>query len=266
MAGSIMGNVMLVLGCSVLLGGSRMKFQKFNMSVARSNLGMLSFAIISMIIPFAFSQAKTAHGQGISHDSMMLLSILIAVGMVVIYVLGLVFSLGTHRTIFVQHDENEKDDEKPSMKLGTALIMLAVVTGFVAWECEILIATVESAIAQFHLSEIFVGIILIPILGNVAEHASALMMAWKDKLDISIEIAVGSSMQIALFVAPVCCILSFILGNPMMYVFGPFEMIGMVSGLVLAIYVFMDGKTNWLEGILLIGSYIMFGTSFFFIR
>jgi Ca2+:H+ antiporter len=141
-----------------------------------------------------------------------------------------------------------------------------VVTGFVAWECEILVSNVESAITRFHLSEVFVGMILIPILGNVAEHASALMMAWKDKLDISIEIAVGSSMQIALFVAPICCILSFIFGNPMLYVYGPFQMIGMVSGLALAIFVFMDGKTNWMEGLLLTGTYIIFGISFFFIR
>lgn len=262
LAGSILGNTLLVLGFSVLVGGLKYKYQYFNMAIARSNLTMLAFAAVSMIISFTFSYAEA--GDSTSGFSVAVLTMSIAATLLIIYLFGLVFSLLTHRNVFIQHEEkSDAEEEKPVMSLSKALIILASATFFVAVESEILVATVETTIRQFHLSEVFVGIILIPILGNVAEHASAVMMAAKNKIDISIEIAVGSSMQIALFVAPVLVILSFILHNPMMYVFKPFELIALVTGIVMSIYVFMDGKTNWLEGVLLIGVYSMLGVAFF---
>jgi Ca2+:H+ antiporter len=267
LAGSIMGNVMLVLGFSVLLGGLKYKFQNFNMMIARSNLTLLAFAAVGMILPFVFKYSLIESGKPVEHPIQMF-SIFIAILMVCIYLSGLVFSLITHRNLFTEHDPHNdegEEEEKPSMTLMNALLLLAGATVFVAIESEILVATVEAAIAKFHLSEAFVGIIIIPILGNVAEHASAMMMAVKNKIDISIEIAVGSSMQIALFVAPILVILSFILGNPISYVYSAFEITAIVSGIALAIYVFIDGKTNWMEGLLLIGSYITLGVAFFFI-
>jgi Ca2+:H+ antiporter len=269
LAGSIMGNTMLVLGFSVLLGGMKYKFQSFNMSIARSNLTMLAFAGIGIILPFVFKITLIENGKPIEHPITML-SFFIAILMLIVYLLGLVFSLITHRNFFIENTELEEGEgqgekEKPSMSLLSAVLLLTGATVFVAIESEILVATVEDAIAKFHLSETFVGIIVIPILGNVAEHASAMMMAVKNKIDLSIEIAVGSSMQIALFVAPVLVVLSFILGNPIAYVYNAFEIAALVSSIVLAIYIFISGKTNWMEGLLLIISYVTLGVAFFYI-
>jgi len=262
LAGSILGNTLLVLGFSVLVGGIKYKYQHFNMAIARSNLTMLAFAAVSMIISFSFSYAEA--GDPTSGFSVSVLTLCIACTLLIVYIFGLVFSLLTHRNVFTQHeDKSDAFPEEPKMSLSKALIVLASATFFVAIESEILVATVETTIKKFNLSEVFVGIILIPILGNVAEHASAVLMAAKNKIDISIEIAVGSSMQIALFVAPVLVIFSFILHNPMLYVFKPFELIALVTGIVMSIYVFMDGKTNWLEGLLLISVYSMLGVAFF---
>jgi len=265
MAGSIMGNIMLVLGFSVFLGGLKFKFQNFNKTIARSNFTLLCFAAISIIIPFAFKYAIKSHPN--ATNSMNIVSLGIAITMLVLYILGLVFSLVTHRNIFVQHQEHEgEEEEKPKWKLGVAVIILAVTTILVAIQSETLVATVEHTVEQFGLPEMFIGIILIPILGNVAEHASAIIMAVKNKIDISIEIAVGSSMQIALFVAPILVILSFIIRqNPIQYVYSPFEVVGLMAGIVMSIYVFQDGKTNWLEGVQLICCYIILALAFFFI-
>jgi Ca2+:H+ antiporter len=264
MAGSIMGNILLVLGFSVFLGGLKNKIQVFNKNIARSNFSLLSFAAISIVIPFAFKYAT--RGSAHSEQGTITLSLGIAILLLCIYVLGLVFSLVTHRNIFTQHDEHaEEEKEEAKWSLPVSMTVLAAATFFVAIQSETLVATVEHTVKQFGLPEVFIGIILIPILGNVAEHASAMIMAVKNKIDISVEIAVGSSMQIALFVAPILVILSFILGNPLPYVYSPFEVVGMLVGIMMSIYVFQDGKTNWLEGIQLVTCYIILAIAFFFI-
>ena len=192
LAGSIIGNILLVLGLSIFVGGLKFKFQEFNMHIVRSNFALLSFASFSIIVPFAFMSFSGGSVTGLSLDRF---SLGLAVVMLGLYAVGLVFSLFTHKDIF--HDAAEDDEkEEPKWKLSTGIIVLAVATACVALMSETLVATVETAAEQFHLSQAFIGIILIPILGNVAEHASALMMSYKGKLDISIEIAAGSSMQI----------------------------------------------------------------------
>ena len=149
------------------------------------------------------------------------------------------------------------------MKKG--IVILTVSTVFVAIASEMLVATVEDAVRQFGISEVFVGIILIPILGNVAEHASAMIMAVKNKVDISLEIAVGSSMQIALFVAPILVIFSVIIGTPMAYVYTEFQVISVLISIAMSLFVFQDGKTNWLEGVQLIACYGMLALAFLFL-
>lgn len=264
MAGSIMGNIMLVLGFSIFLGGLKFKFQTFNKSIARSNFTLLFFAAISILIPFAFRYALLGNpnaGKGLT-----VISFGIAIILLLIYILGLVFSLVTHRSFFTHHDQHEEEEEEQAKwSLPVSIIVLAVATFFVAIESEMLVATVEHAVTDFGLPEVFIGIILIPILGNIAEHASAVIMAVKNKVDISVEIAVGSSMQIALFVAPLLVVTSFILGNPMTYVYNFFEVVAMLIGIGMSLYVFQDGKTNWLEGVQLIGCYAILGLAFFFI-
>ncbi len=264
MAGSIIGNILLVLGFSIFLGGLKHKFQTFNKGIARSNFTLLFFAAISIIIPFAFNY--TFRGYENFNNSIKYLSLGIAVMLVTIYILGLVYSLVTHRNAFTEHDEHEdEEEEKPVWSLRKALIILAASAFFVATQSKTLVATVEHAVVQFGMPEVFIGIILIPILGNVAENASAMMMAWKNKVDISIEIAVGSSMQIALFVAPILVIISFIIRHPMPYVYSTFQVVSILIGIGTSIYVFQDGKTNWLEGAQLIGCYFILALAFFII-
>lgn len=258
LAGSIIGNILLVLGLSIFFGGLRYKFQLFNKNIVRSNFALLSFAAFSIIIPFAFMNFS---GEAVSEKSVQTFSLVLAITMLGIYIVGLVFSMFTHKDIF--HDAVEDDiPEEPKWKLSTGVIVLMAATLFVAIMSETLVATVEVAAEKFNLSEAFIGIILIPILGNVAEHASAMMMSYRGKLDISIEIAAGSSMQIALFVTPLMVVLSAILGNTMNYIYTPSELLGIVIGIVMAGFVLIDGKTNWLEGFQLFMAYLVLGGAF----
>ncbi len=258
LAGSIIGNIMLVMGLSIFLGGLKFKFQEFNKNIMRSNFALLSFVAFSIIIPYAF---KGFSNGSVSDISMQHFSLALAIVMLGVYVVGLVFSMFTHRDIF--HDAAEDEEpEEPKWKKGTAIAVLAGATFFVAFMSETLVATVEVAAEEFHLSQAFIGIILIPILGNVAEHASAMIMAYKGKLDIAIEIAAGSSMQIALFVTPLMVIFSAILGNTMEYVYTSGELLGIIVGILMAGFVLMDQKTNWLEGFQLMVAYFVLGAAF----
>ena len=151
------------------------------------------------------------------------------------------------------------------MKLSTSLLILMITAAIIACESEILVSTVEDTVKEIGLPEAFIGVIIIPLIGNVAEHASAILMASKDKVDISLEIAVGSSMQIAMFVAPILVLISFALGHPMIYLYDSFEVVAVITGILIALFVFQDGETYWLEGALLLFCYISFGTAFFFV-
>lgn len=266
MAGSIMGNTLLVLGFSAFLGGLKYKTQSFSRTSAKSNFSLLFFAAVGMIIPFAFNYSIKGHAG--AKQSITSLSFGIAVIMLSIYILGLVYTLVTHRDFFVKHEEAEDEDEtleKPKWSLKKSVIILAVTTFFVAIQSESLVSTVEQTVTQFGLPEIFIGIIIIPILGNVAEHASAMLMAVNNKIDISMEIAVGSSMQIALFVTPVLVLLSFFTGNPMPYVYSLFQIVSILVSIGTCIYMFQSGKTNWMEGVELVGCYCILGMAFFFL-
>ena len=152
------------------------------------------------------------------------------------------------------------------MDLEGGLIVLAVAATFVAIESELLVATVEGTVKAIGLPEAFIGVVIVPLIGNVAEHASAIIMARKNKIDISLEIAVGSSMQIAMFVAPSLVLLSFLMGKPLIYVYDSFEVVAVLTGILIALFVFQDGETYWLEGALLLFCYMIFGIAFFFVQ
>lgn len=264
MAGSIIGNLMLVLGFSVLCGGLVYNVQNFDKNIARSNLSLLCFAAVSIVLPLAFK--LTNHDTRHMHEGLGVISLSMAVVLVVIYVLGLIFSLVTHRNLFLDHEHPEEEAGEPSWSMRFAIAVLTAATLLVAIESEILVSTVDNTVHQLGLPEAFIGIIIIPIIGNVAEHASAILMAVKNKIDISVEIAVGSSMQIAMFVSPLLILASFWLGSPMIYVYDPFQVVAVLAGIGLALFVFQDGKTYWLEGALLIFCYIIFGVAFFFVE
>lgn len=267
MAGSIIGNILLVLGVSIFTGGLRYKYQTFSKSNARSNFVLLCFAAISIIIPITLKYALSGHKD--SNAALVSISFGLAILMVSIYVLGLVFSLITHKNLFTRNDiaedTEETTDTPPKWSFRRSLLILFASAIFVALSSEILIGTVEHVVKDIGIPEMFIGIILIPILGNVAEHASAVIMALKNKVDISVEIAIGSSMQISLFVAPVLVLASFLIGNPMQYLYDSFEVVAIIISIVMSLYIFQDGKTSWLEGIILISTYIAFALAFFFI-
>lgn len=258
LAGSILGNILLVTGMSIFVGGLKYKFLPFNKNITQNNFTLLAFAIFSISIPFFF---KLANGSSAEGAPMQNFSLALAIVMIALYILGLVFSLITHRDIFINEDDGE-DEEEAKWTLRRGIIVMTIAAVAVAVMSEILVSTVEGAAEQFGLGEAFIGIILIPILGNVAEHASAIIMAVKGKLDISIEIAVGSSMQIAIFVTPLMVVFSALMGNTMEYVYTPMEVLGIIISIGITMVVFMDSKVNWLEGAELIAAYIILGGAF----
>ncbi len=258
LAGSILGNILLVMGMSIFIGGLKFKFLPFNKNITHSNLTLLGFAAFGILVPFFF---KLASGGKAGPEAMGHFSLALAIIMVALYCLGLIFSLVTHRDIF--HDEEgDEEEEEAKWSLRKGVIIMAAAAVAVAVMSEILVATVEGAAEQYGLGEAFIGIILIPILGNVAEHASAVIMAYKGKINISIEVAIGSSMQIALFVTPLMVIWSAIIGPTMEYVYTPMELLGIIISVILTTTIFMDEKVNWLEGMELIAAYVVLGGAF----
>ena len=264
LAGSILGNILLVMGMSIFVGGLKYKILPVSKNIVKNNFDLLGFALFSIILPFFFKFGSKGGGD---HNAVKEFSLALAIVMLVLYILGLIFSLITHRDIFLEDADDGEEEEEPEWSLKKGVVIMAAAAVAVAVMSEILVSTVEGAAEQFGLGEAFIGIILIPILGNVAEHASACLMAIKGKINISIEIAVGSSMQIALFVTPLMVIWSAMLGNTMEYVYTSMELLGIVISVILTATVFMDHKVNWLEGaelmvayIVLAGAFLVFGT------
>jgi Ca2+:H+ antiporter len=255
-AGSVIGNILLVLGASMLLGGLKFKTQKFNKSAVEVSSSMLLFAVIGVSIPAIFMHTVRPELQSTGRYET--ISIAVAVLMLLIYVLGLFFSFYTHKDIYGSEHE-EAHESKWSLK--KSVIILIVTTVAIAFESEFLVSSVEPMTETLGLSEFFVGIILIPIIGNAAEHSTAIIMAVKNKMDVAIEIAIGSSLQIILFVAPILVLLS-LLFTPMSIVFNEFELIAMIGSVFIANRVASDGESNWLEGAQLIVVYIILAVSF----
>jgi Ca2+:H+ antiporter len=262
MAGSIIGNIMLVLGLSILTGGLRYSFQTFDRNIARSHFSLLCFAGVSLVVPLAFQ--ITNDGDPNLERGLTVISFTMSLLLLLIYVLGLVFSFVTHRNLFLQH-QSARNGTEPTWGFLNAVIILAVAAALTALESEMLVATVEGTVKEIGLPEAFIGVVIIPLIGNVAEHASAILMALKNKVDISLEIAVGSSMQIAMFVAPVLVLVSFAGGQPLLYVYDSFEVVAVLTGIFIALFVFQDGKTYWLEGALLVFCYVVFAVAFFYV-
>lgn len=259
--GSIIGNMLLVLGISIFIGGVKYKEQTFNKIIARTNFNMLLLAMSAMIILASLS----GHGN-INTQKMYSISIKISVVLICVYILGLVFSLYTHSNLFVVSEKQEdnvfKGNKRDKYTLGVKIIITSLVLFFIS---EKLIVSVKGLIETYNLSQQFVGIILIPILGNIGENISAIMCAARNKVNISLEIAIGSSIQIALFVTPIIVIFSHIVGTPMSFVFDNFQI--MMTGIAIAMsfFVFQDGKTYWLEGAILISIYIMVTMGYYYL-
>lgn len=257
--GSIIGNLLLVMGASLLLGGLKNSTQTFHRGHAATNSTMLVLAVLALAVPSVFSH--TSAGAVLPNRTLESISLGVAGVMIILYVLGLIFSLRGSTALAPAPDAAAA----PHWSRRTALIVLGLATAAVVWLSEILVSSVEPVTAALGLSEFFLGIILIPIIGNVAEHLVAVEVALKNKLDLSLEIALGSSLQIALFVAPVLVFVSLLFGQELNLVFNQFELLALIAAVAISALVASDGETNWLEGAQLLGLYVILAVAFFFI-
>lgn len=258
-AGAVIGNVLLVIGASMLAGGFKYRSQKFNVKVVEVTSSMLLFAVIGLCIPALFTHSVPQDLLNTRYEG---LSIFVAVVMFIIYALSLYFSFGTHKHIYTDDEKSSSENAKWSLKKAIAILVTATV--FIAIESEFLVNGIEDITASLGWSEFFVGIILIPIIGNAAEHSTAVLMALKDKMDVALEIALGSSLQIILFVAPILIFISLFF-TPMSIIFNQFELIALTAAVLIANKVSHDGESNWLEGVQLLAVYLIIAAAFFIV-
>lgn len=257
-AGSVIGNVLLVLGASMLAGGLKHKTQCFNKKVVEVSSSMLLFAVVGLCIPALFTHTVDPKLLNTRYEG---LSIFVAIIMITIYILSLVFSFFTHKEIYATASE-EETTATAKWSLRKAILVLIVATVLIAIESEFLVSGIEPLTKTLGLSEFFVGIILIPIIGNAAEHSTGIVMAMKNKMDVAIEIAIGSSLQIILFVTPVLIFLSLFF-TPMSIEFNQFELIALIVAVLIVNRVSSDGESNWLEGVQLLAVYSIIAACFF---
>ncbi|WP_398292719.1 calcium/proton exchanger [Sporosarcina aquimarina] len=257
LTGSVLGNLLLVLGLSFFAGGVKFKRQKFSLLDARYNSGLLIFAIIiAFIIPEVFSISM-------NESTTFNLSVGISVILIAIYLSGLFFKLVTHRGVFASGDEESTVEEVPEWSKKKSILVLLLSTVAVAFVSERLVHTFETLGEQFGWSELFIGIIIVAIVGNAAEHVSAITMAMKNRMDVSVEIAVGSTLQVAMFVAPALVLISILMPQQMPLVFTIQELVAMVTAALLVINLSNDGESNWFEGLILFAAYIIMAIGFY---
>lgn len=257
-SGAIIGNILLVLGASMFAGGLKHKVQKFNINVVETTSSMLLFAVIGLCIPAVFTHTLNQSLLNTRYEG---LTLVVAIIMFILYLCSLFFSFFTHKDLYSVTYEEEG---KAKWSLKKAIIVLVVATILIAIESEFLVSGVEDITSKLGLSEFFVGIILIPIIGNAAEHTTAITMALKDKMDVALEIALGSSLQVILFVAPILIFLS-LLFIPMSIIFNQFELVALIVSVLIANKVAGDGQSNWLEGAQLMAVYLIIAAGFFII-
>jgi Ca2+:H+ antiporter len=259
LTGSILGNLLLVFGASALAGGLKYRHQKFNRTAAAMSATLMALSAIGLLVPALFHWVT--HGSSGSAERN--ISLEISIVLFVTYVLSLVFALGTHKDLYL--GTSEPHEEASPMRPKTAGLVLLGSTALIAWMSELLVHAVEPASKSLGLTEVFVGVIAVAIVGNAAEHSTAILMAMKNQMDLAYHIAVGSSMQIALFVAPMLVFLSYALGSPMDLLFTTFEVITVGLAVAVVTLVAADGESNWMEGVLLLAVYLIFAIAFFFL-
>jgi len=265
LTGSVIGNLLLVMGGAMLAGGLRHPVQRFNKTAANNSSTLMVLAAVGLVIPAVFHQLVGAGAVRAEHG----VSLAVSLILVVAYALNLVFSLGTHRDLY-NPAAADKDDALHGGESGgwgarRATLVLLLSTAVVAWMSEALVGAVEEASKSLGLTEVFVGVVVVAIVGNAAEHSTAVMMAWKNQCDLAVGIAMGSALQISLFVAPVLVFASYLRAEPMNLLFTPMEVAAVILAAVLARMVAEDGESNWLEGAMLLMIYAILGVAFYFL-
>ncbi|KAJ3099644.1 hypothetical protein HDU97_002902 [Phlyctochytrium planicorne] len=260
--GSILSNLLLVLGLSFLAGGLRYSEQTFNETAAQTSASLLAITAVAFVLPAAF---KISLAGGLVKDPAALvldLSRGAAIVLFFVYVLYLLFQLKTHKHLY---ESSEEEEEKPQMTFATVIVMLVLVTLAVSFSADFLVGSIEGISEKWHLSETFLGLIVIPIVGNAAEHMTSVTVALKNKMDLTISIAIGSSLQICLFATPFCVIAGWILDKNMTMAFGVFETAVVFTTVYVVNSLIADGKSNWLEGAMLLATYAIITIAFYMI-
>jgi Ca2+:H+ antiporter len=284
--GAIISNLLLVAGLAMLLGGIKFREQSFRPEVARMNASVMNLAVVALVLPSVVTYADANLGE----ISIQELSTAVALVLLVVYGLTLLFSLKTHSYLYSIHEAEAAEEEAAARlapnpvlqaegsipqiltasseqrRLWPWVLALLGLTVLVALESELLVDTLETALEQLQVTPLFMGVILLPIIGNAAEHATAITVALKNKMDLSFSVALGSTMQIALFVAPLLVLAGSLLGQPMNFNFGPVELVAIAVSVLLVNSVTSDGRSNWLEGLLLLATYAILGIAFFFLE
>jgi Ca2+:H+ antiporter len=292
LTGSIVGNLLLVMGLSMFLGGLKFKEQTFQPIVARVNASSMNLAVVAILLPTLVNVTSPT----IDESLLQKLSDSVAIVLILVYGLTLLFSMKTHSYLYdagvvdlavedetgvlataqpavkaseaghKSHSESSAahaEGQQPNLKLWVSVLLGA--TLLVALESEFLVGSLEVATEQLGLTKLFTGVILLPIIGNAAEHATAVTVAMKDKMDLSVSVSVGSSLQIALFVAPMLVLAGWLLHQPMDLNFGPFELVAVAVAVLIANSISADGRSNWLEGVLLLAAYMVLSLAFYFL-
>lgn len=258
--GSILGNLLLVLGAAQLAGGLKFKTQRFNPNLAGLSATLLVVTVIGLVVPAVFDVLH--HDPG--HIKTQSISLWVAGILILGYLLSLLYSMGTHKSAFGEGGDVAIGESQPHWSLKKSVIVLVLSAAAIGIMSEMLVASTEHAVESLGMSQIFVGLIFIPIIGNAAEHSSAVMMALKNRMDLAVSIAVGSSIQVALLIAPVLVLLGAAFGVPMNLAFRPMEVASVVLAVGVASSVIRDAESNWLEGAFLLLVYGILAVAFFY--
>ncbi len=263
LTGSIIGNILMVLGLAMLLGGWKHKELKFSRMAAESGSSMMVLAVVSLVIPSIYAVVEKAHPEHIES-----ISVDIAIVLLVMYVASLYFSLKTHQHLFAgegSDDTGEDEHDGPVWSVKKSVLVLLAAAVAVGVVSEFLVHAVDEAGKAMGFRKVFMGVVVLAIVGNAAEHSTAVLVAMKGKMDLALGIAMGSSMQIALFVAPLLVLIGHAIGKPMGLHFTPMEVVAVFLSVGAVSLLIHDGKTNWFEGLQLLAIYAILGIAFYFV-
>jgi Ca2+:H+ antiporter len=264
--GTIVGNLLLVMGLSMFLGGLRYKEQEFLPLVARVNGSTMTLAVTAILLPAVVIFTS----QGVEEAAIIDLSVVAAIVLIVVYGLTLLFSLKTHSYLYevslVDLEEGVEaavePEHKPNLWLWLGVLLIATIG--VGFESEMFVGAVEEATAGLGLTPLFTGVILLPLVGGAAEYVTAIRVALKNNMDLSVSVAMGSSLLVALLVAPILVLVGRLIGQPMDLNFNPFEVVAVAITVTIANLISLDGRSNWLEGVLLLATYVILGAAFYY--
>lgn len=264
LSGSIIGNLLLVLGLSILVGGIGRHKQTFSRAATAANGTMMFIAIVALIMPAVYDISVFGNLKQ-QNPHLVELSLATSTVLIVIYLLSFLFMLKTHKSLYLQSSENAHTAPKGVRSTMRPLLALTTAAVLIAFLSELLVSQIDAVTSSLGMTETFVGVIIVAIIGNAAEHSTAIMAARRNQMDLAMTIAVGSSTQIALFVAPLLVFLSIFVGHPMSLVFSPLEIASIVLSVLILEMISSDGETNWFEGAELIAVYLILAVSFYFI-